>query len=46
MVEVDEIGLENVVAIHCGRVEALVKLAGIERDIVKVADGEGDGVSS
>ncbi len=38
--------VEDVVAVHCGRVDVLVDSAGIKRGVVKVADGEGYGVSS
>ncbi len=41
---VDGACVEDVVAVHCGRVDVLVESAGIERGVVKVADGEGYGV--
>ena len=44
MVQVDGVILEDVVAIHCRRVNIFVESAGVERGVVKVADGEGDGV--
>ncbi len=43
-VQVDEVCLEDVVAIYCGRVYVLDESAGVERVVVKVADGEGYGV--
>ncbi len=46
MVEIDGVGLENVVAFRCGGVDVLVKFACIERGVVEVADGEGDGIYS
>ena len=44
MVNVDGVNLEVVAAVHCGRVHILVESAGVERGVVKVADGEGYGV--
>jgi hypothetical protein len=45
VVHVDGVGLEDVVAIHCGRVHVLAESdAGVERGVVKVADGEGYGI--
>ena len=44
LVHVDGVSLEDVVAIHCSRVDVLVKSAGVERCVVKVADVEGYGV--
>ena len=44
MVHVDGVYLEDVVAIQCGRVDVLAEFAGVERGIVKVADGEGNGI--
>jgi hypothetical protein len=43
-VQVDGVCLEDVVAVYCGTVNALVESAGVERGVVKVADGEGYGV--
>ena len=40
---VDGVSLEDVVAIHCTRVNILVEFAGIERGVMKVTDGEGYG---
>ena len=40
MVRVDGVGLEDVVAIHSSSVNILVEYAGVERGVVKVADGE------
>ena len=44
MVQIDGVGFEDGVAIHYSRVNILVESAGIERSVVKVADGEGYGV--
>jgi hypothetical protein len=44
MVEVDRVCLEYVVAIHCSGVDVLVEFAGVERDVVKVVDCEGNGI--
>ena len=44
MVQVDGVSLKDVVAIHCRRVNILVESAGVERGVVKVFDGEGNGV--
>ena len=44
MVHVDGVSLEDVVVIHCGRINALVEFAGVEWGVVKVADGEGYGI--
>ena len=44
MVHAHGVCLEDVVAIRCGGVNDLVKSAGEERGVVKVADGEGYGV--
>ena len=44
MVEVDGICLEDVVAISCSGVYVLVEFAGVERGVVIVADGEGNGI--
>ena len=44
MVEVDGVGVEDVVAICCQGVDVLVEFAGIEGGVVVAADGEGDGV--
>ncbi len=38
------IDLEDVAAVLCSRVTILVESAGVERVVVKVADGEGYGV--
>jgi hypothetical protein len=45
-VEVDGVGLENVVAGRSQGIDVFVEFAGIRRCVVKVADGEGDGVCS
>ncbi len=42
--QVNGVCVEDVVAVHCGRVDVLVEFAGIERGVVKVADGDGYGV--
>ena len=44
MVEVDGVSLEDGVAVGCCWVDILVDLPGVERCVVKVAYGEGDGV--
>ena len=44
MVEVDGVGLEDVVAVCCRGIYILVEFAGVERGVVKVVDGEGDGI--
>ena len=44
MVKVDGVSLEDVVAIHCSRVNILVESTGVERGVVIVADGEGYGI--
>ena len=44
MVEVDRVGVEDVVAGRCQGVNILVVFAGVKRGVVVVADGEGDGV--
>ncbi len=46
MVEVDGVNLENVAAVGCHGVDFFVNFAGVERCVVVVADGEGDGVGS
>jgi len=46
VVKVDGVCSEDVVAIHCGGVNIILESAGVERDVVKVADGEGYGVYS
>jgi len=38
------VSLEDVVAIHCSRVNILVESASVERGVVEIADGEGYGV--
>jgi hypothetical protein len=44
LVEVDGVSVEDVVAVgYCG-VDVLVEFAGVERGVVIVAHGEGDGV--
>ena len=44
MVEVDGVGVEDVVAICCQGVDVLVKFAGIQGGVIETADDEGDGV--
>ena len=44
MVEVDRVCFEDIGAVGCGGVYVLFDLAGIERSVVVVADGDGDGV--
>ena len=44
VVKIDGVCFEHVVAIHCGGVNVFVESAGVERGVVKVADGEGYGV--
>ena len=44
MVEVDRVGLKNVVAVCCIWVDVLVNFAGVERYVVEVADSEVYGV--
>jgi hypothetical protein len=44
MVQADRICFEDVVAIHGGGINVLDKYAGVERGVVKVADGEGYGI--
>ena len=44
MVEVDRVGLKNVVADYCRGIDILVNFAGVERGVVKVVDSEGYGV--
>ena len=44
MVHVNGVDLEDVVANHYSGVNILVESAGVERGVVKVADGEGYGV--
>jgi hypothetical protein len=46
MVEVDEVGLQNVVAIGCSGVDVFVNLAGFKLCVVVVADGEGNDIGS
>ena len=46
MVEAYGVGLENVVAVGCRGVDIFVDFAGVERCVVVIADGEGDGVGS
>ncbi len=42
--QVNGVFVEDVVAVHCGRVNVLVESVSIDRGVVKVADGEGYGV--
>jgi hypothetical protein len=42
--QVDGVSLKDVVAIHCRWVNILVESAGVERGVVSVSDGEGNGV--
>ncbi len=42
--EVNDVCLENIVAVHRRRVDVLVESTGVERGVVKVADGEGNNV--
>jgi hypothetical protein len=44
VVDVDGVGLQNVVAIGCRGVDVFVDLAGVKRRVVVIADGEGNGV--
>ena len=46
MVEVDGVGLQNVVAIGSREVDVFVNLAGVKRCLVVMADGEGNDVGS
>ena len=46
MVEVYGVGLENVVAVGCCGVEVFVDFSGVERCVMVIADGEGDGVGA
>ena len=45
-VKVDGDGLKNVVAVDNRWVDVFVEFSGVERGVVKLADGEGDDVSS
>ena len=45
MVQVDGVSLEDVVAIHCSRLNIIVEPAGVERGVVKFADDEVNGIS-
>ena len=44
MVQVDGVNLEDVVAVYCRRVNIFIESAGVERGVVKVSDGERNGV--
>jgi hypothetical protein len=46
VVEVDGVGVKDIVALCCQGVDVLIKFAGIEGGVVVAADGEGDGVGS
>ena len=46
MVEVYGVGLENVVAVGCRGVESFIELAGVERSVMVISNGERDGVGS
>ncbi len=46
VVEVDGVGLEDIGAVGCRGVDVFVGFAGVERCVVVIADGEGDGVGS
>ena len=39
-----EVSLKDVFAIHCSRVNIFVESVGVERSVVKVSDGEENGV--
>jgi hypothetical protein len=43
-VEVYGVSLENVVAVGCRGVDIFVEFAGVERSVMVIANGEGDGV--
>ncbi len=45
MVDVDGVGVEDVSAAGCSRVDVLVDFPGVEWSVVVVADGEGDCVN-
>ncbi len=40
MVEVDRFDLEKIISVCCRRIYVLINLAGVERGVVKVADGK------
>jgi hypothetical protein len=44
MVNVEEVDIKDILAVDCRRVDFFIELSGIERGVMKVADGEGDGV--
>jgi hypothetical protein len=44
VVEVDGVGVKNVVAIGCRGINVFVDFAGVERGVMVVTDGEGDDV--
>jgi hypothetical protein len=44
VVQVDGVSLKDIFAIQCSRVHILVESAGVERGVVKVHDGKGNGV--
>ncbi len=46
MVDVDEVGLQNIVAVGCRGVEVVVELAGVERCVVVISNGDGNDVGS
>jgi hypothetical protein len=46
MVEVYGVGLENAVAVGCCGVDICANFAGVERCVMVIADGEGDGVGA
>ena len=46
MVEIDEVRVENVVAIGCRGVDVFVNIAGVELGVMIVADGEEDDIGS
>ena len=46
MAEVYGVGLKNVVAVGCRRVDIFLEFAGVERSVMVIANGEGDGVDS
>jgi hypothetical protein len=46
MVAIDGFDLQDIVAVECCWVDVFVEFLGVGRGVVKVADGEGDGVGS
>ncbi len=44
VVEVDRVGLKDVDAVGSSGIDVIVDFAGIERCVVVIADGKGDGV--